>query len=133
MTWQGLHCHADDAASHEQTIDGPPFREGQGDDQTDIGTARNYETIEVGDGAAPEVRRHEHPAEAAQEAVQEVGEERNGRGNNQAAQDREFSFTELIGLDGPFRLLWENALTVLVTIWCPALALLPYDTNIAPT
>lgn len=41
-----------------------------------------------------------------------------GRGNaERVAQERDFAFNELIGLDGPFRLLWENALTVLITIW----------------
>ena len=37
--------------------------------------------------------------------------------NERAAPDREFAFTELIGLHGPIRLLWENAITVLLTIW----------------
>ena len=32
-------------------------------------------------------------------------------------QDREFAFNELIGLEGPIRVLLENATTVIFTTW----------------
>ena len=33
------------------------------------------------------------------------------------AEEREFAFNELIGLDGPLRMLLENAATVIFTTW----------------
>ena len=32
-------------------------------------------------------------------------------------QEREFAFNELIGLEGPIRVLLENATTVIFTTW----------------